>query len=552
MIFNIDINVISSKNENSTVTLSLVPIEVIEHIAINKLCQLGKDALYFIDENFTVLNNNKGEPLCYYYTLKPYGYIVVSAYYELPAIIAYSFTSACPLGSSVEAQFFSVLKTDLDMRINHLCYLSEQEINERRYDLNDLLSETNKDALFEQWPPEGSTPTEGWVETTWHQNAPFNDFCPIDKNSGQRGLAGCPAVTMAQIVQYHTTINNVSFSDYDDYYHNYGGNSFWIDNDYIEYDFPSFPQLNVYLNTLSDHYINGIPVTDEDKAALTFACGVAATQVYTPSGSGTFGVDQAYDAYMKFNFSSADLVDEEDPDIYTRLANNMKNASPAHLAIVNEEWTSGHNLVVDGYNTDNYFHLNFGWGGSYDGWYLLPQELPFDLTVIEGIILDIEPLDSTIDVSQTIFDRGFPVRHADDGDWAGAQSFIPTLNNLTSAEIYMRKFGSPEFDLTVELRENHPQGTLIDTLIFTPVEVSSSWSWFELDFINFTVTPGIQYFIVCPPAPSGVTTSYGYEWGYAFGNQYDDGAFWFTRNGGVLWRDLPTTYEFTFRTHGYS
>ena len=157
-----------------------------------------------------------------------------------------------------------------------------------------------------------------------------------------------------------------------------------------------------------------------------------------------------------------------------------------------------------------------------------------------------------IDVNQSIHDRGFPIRHAVDGDWAAAQSFIPTLNTLTSAEIYMRKFGTPEFDLTVELRTDHPQGTLIDTLIFTPSEVSSSWEWFTLDFTDTIITPGTDYFIVCPPAPSGVTTSFGYEWGYAFGNHYDDGAFWFTRDGGGLWRDLPTMYEFVFRTYGYT
>ena len=64
------------------------------------------------------------------------------------------------------------------------------------------------------------------------------------------------------------------------------------------------------------------------------------------------------------------------------------------------------------------------------------------------------------------------------------------------------------------------------------------------------MTPGTSYFVVLPPAPSGITTSFGYEWAYAFGNQYDDGAFWFTRNGGVLWRDLPAMYEFAFKTYG--
>jgi hypothetical protein len=67
----------------------------------------------------------------------------------------------------------------------------------------------------------------------------------------------------------------------------------------------------------------------------------------------------------------------------------MKDTLPAHLAIVDPSWSSGHNVVVDGYNTDNYYHLNFGWGGSYNGWYLIPQQIPYSLTVIEGVVLDI-------------------------------------------------------------------------------------------------------------------------------------------------------------------
>ena len=149
-------------------------------------------------------------------------------------------------------------------------------------------------------------------------------------------------------------------------------------------------------------------------------------------------------------------------------------------------------------------------------------------------------------------DRGFPVRHALDGDWAGAQSFLPTVTAISRAEIYLRAFGTPEFDLTVELRSDDPQGTLLDTLTFTPSEVSSSWGWFPLNFEDTTVYLGTDYFIVCPPAPSGVTTSFGYEWGYVFGDQYNNGSFWFTRDGGGLWRDLPTMYEFTFKTVSYT
>ena len=155
-----------------------------------------------------------------------------------------------------------------------------------------------------------------------------------------------------------------------------------------------------------------------------------------------------------------------------------------------------------------------------------------------------------VDINQSMFDRGFPIRHAVDGDWAGAQNFTPNIDILSKVNLYLRKFGSPEFDLTIELRENNPEGIVLDTVSFTPSEVPSSWEWFSVDFTDTIFSYNTDYFIVIPPAPSGIESSFGYEWGYAFGNQYDDGSFWFTRDGGNLWRDLPTMYEFTFQILG--
>lgn len=243
---------------------------------------------------------------------------------------------------------------------------------------------------LEQWPPAGATPTGGWILTNWRQDAPYNALCPMDLNAGARSIAGCPAVAMSQILDYHRRVNGTRFSDADDYYHNYGsGNRYWIDHDYIARAFPSFPQLNAHLDLLFTGYFHGVTPDSTRVAALIFACGVAARQVYTAAGSGTFGVAQAYAAYQRFGCDSAVLLDSSDPDVYDRLAQNMMDARPAHLAVVDPAWSYGHNLVVDGYNTSGYFHLNFGWGGSYNGWYLIPSGLPAGLTVLEGVVLDI-------------------------------------------------------------------------------------------------------------------------------------------------------------------
>ena len=171
-----------------------------------------------------------------------------------------------------------------------------------------------------------------------------------------------------------------------------------------------------------------------------------------------------------------------------------------------------------------------------------------DTFPIEVLIVD----SGSWEVNQTVFDRGFPIRHAIDGDWAGAQNFTVQGNIISHVEMYVRVFGTPSFNLTVELRENNPEGTLLDFVTFPSGDIPTSWTWLTVDFDDVSVSSGTDYFIVIPPAPSGVTNSFGYEWGYAFDNQYDDGSFWFTRDGGNLWRDLPDMYEFTFKISGYS
>jgi PKD repeat protein len=231
-----------------------------------------------------------------------------------------------------------------------------------------------------------------------------------------------------------------------------------------------------------------------------------------------------------------------DPDV-SELITFTDESVDSDGSIVNWTWDFG--------NGDSSTVQNPTYTYSEEGLYLVSLTVEDD----DGAIAYYEEMivvsSDNLLTMQSTSDRGFPIRHAADGDWAAAQSYsFSTSGSINSNYIYLRKFGTPEFDLAVELRENDPEGTLLDTLTFTPGEVPTNWEWFKLDFTDTTITIGTDYFIVIPPAPSGVTTSFGYEWGYAFGDQYADGAFWFTRDGGDLWRDLPDTYEFAFSVLG--
>jgi len=350
-------------------------------------CMAGSRAVRWSGE----ITSAEGSLLAYSFDLAPAGYLIVSADDDLPPVMAYSYTDGLsgPEGSFGMADLVAL---DLQQRLALLDVTPQETIDANRALWREYLSGEAGPlvpTLLEQWPPEGSTPTGGWLEENWTQTAPYNAYCPMDLIAGARSVAGCPAVAMGMILDNLETSNGTRFDDSDDYYHNYH-EFYWIDDDHIAHDFPSWPELDVLLDTLDAHYQAGTPLTSSDKAAIEVASGFACKQVFTASVSGTFGVSQAYDAYLRFGFPESQLLDESSESLFVILPQNMMDARPAHLAIVDPGWQYGHNVVVDGYNTDDFYHINFGWGGSYNGWYSFPLTgMPYGMTVIEGIIVDI-------------------------------------------------------------------------------------------------------------------------------------------------------------------
>lgn len=236
------------------------------------------------------------------------------------------------------------------------------------------------------------------LTTRWNQGYPYNILCPADPfENYAHCYTGCPATAMGQIINYLRTTQGTRFDDDDDYVASYAGREFHIDDDWKQYMFPSFPQLNTLLDSVDATFQRGEELSDSLVAAVIFASGVACTEVFTASssyGSGTFYVSQAYAAYQRFGFTDCLLFREPDSTMYATLISNLNDGYPAHLAVENQAGNSGHNVVVDGYReSDGKFHINFGWGGAHDNWYDLPDDNGFGYgwTKIEGIILNIIP-----------------------------------------------------------------------------------------------------------------------------------------------------------------
>ena len=328
----------------------------------------------------------------------PTGFIIISTSELTRPVYGYSFTGDFNLTDKEFRKIKTIIIQDLQNRTRLADQLPVSTKIAIAKEWEQFLGGRLLMNPFQQWPPEGSTTSGGWVVTNWTQSAPYNSMCPMDLNAGARSVVGCPATAMGQILNYHETLNSTSFNDGDDYYHNYGaGNQYWIDDDHVARSFPSWDSLNIWLSSMEYAYQIQAPVSMEMKAALSFACGVAAHQVYTASVSGTFGIDQAWESFQRFSFTDSRLIFPTDTNLNSDIAENIKVALPVQLGLlVDPPGSGGHNVVVDGYNTDEYYHFNFGWGGSSNGWYTLPPtNIAYNLTIIEGAVVDIKSTNYT-------------------------------------------------------------------------------------------------------------------------------------------------------------
>lgn len=399
------------KNTITLIMLIAICIFYTENILAKKVSKkdVQKVASNFID-NKNVINNystrktvigldridvinspQTQEILAYVVNLTPKGFVIISTDTDLKPIISYSFRHNWNTDTGINNIFYQMLLKDMKLRKQNFNSISE-DIKEKN---NSIWQKTIQEGLsksesysFRQWPEEGTTSTGGWIETTWVQHAPYNNFCPLDPDDGNRSIVGCVATAMSQVVNYHEYIGNLQFN-VDDKYSAWGIN---IDTDSSLLDFPSFKTLNNYLETIKIKYDNNQPLNDVDKAALNFACGISVKMCYSSSKSSSALANIVETLTRKFGFNSAEYVDWDDA-IHNKLKNNIMNGLPAILGI-SAIGGIGHAIISDGYNTDGFFHFNFGWGESKpnvitDAWYKIPENMGAEYNIIETATINI-------------------------------------------------------------------------------------------------------------------------------------------------------------------
>ena len=358
--------------------------------------------------------------LAYLINIKPKGFLIISPDTALESIIAYSFHCDWDNTISNNNVIYALLALNINSKIKGLQKSHEHNFNKynTRCD-GELQSGVIENFIFQQWPEEGSTATDGWVETTWHQCEPYNKYCPIDPVENARSSAGCAAIAMAQIVNYHAYLGVLEFGHGDEYVTVSSG--IQVDLDSSKCDFPSFHQLNSFIEQVKYKYGQNEELTWEEEAALCFACGVTLKIDYTAKASCSYRIqDIAHSLKNKLKYYGVDDF-IANRDFYKILIENLINGLPAILIV------EKHAIIADGYNTDGFFHLNFGWGCEKpavinEAWWKIPEYLPDNYDGIESGFLNINPFpfevkpqiavsDSIVFLPGALVNEGSEIKH---------------------------------------------------------------------------------------------------------------------------------------------
>lgn len=233
------------------------------------------------------------------------------------------------------------------------------------------------------------------LSTCWNQSEPYNNMCPTYTSEGEtyHSVTGCVATAAAQIMKYwkYPACGKGSIV-YSCNVNNSGESllSAVFSKSTYRWDLMD----NVYTsNSLSSH---------NDAVALLMRDLGYASQMKYGSSSGTSN-DKIVNALVN-NFGYDSGIHLEIRDYYgveaweQMIIDEIDASRPVYYSGSSSK--GGHAFVVDGYNTDGYFHINWGWGGSSDGYFITSILNPKDQGIgsfeggynnYQAIIINIKP-----------------------------------------------------------------------------------------------------------------------------------------------------------------
>ena len=210
------------------------------------------------------------------------------------------------------------------------------------------------------------------LKTSWNQDAPYNNLCPTYAPDNAHAATGCAATAVAQVMNYHQwPKQGTGEYSYVCNVNNNGEQTLSADFGATTYDWDNM--LNHYEGNYTEAQGNAV-------ATLMNHVGIAAHMDYgATSNTTTFAAMEGLRSYFKYNksmklYTRTHIITEQWDSL---LMNELINARPVVYAGFTPNG-GGHGFVLDGCNADGYYHINWGWGGSSNGYFLITALNPDD------------------------------------------------------------------------------------------------------------------------------------------------------------------------------
>ena len=197
------------------------------------------------------------------------------------------------------------------------------------------------------------------LRTTWDQHSPYNDECPTV--NGKRTLTGCSSISSSQLLYYFKYCKPI----------NVEGENVMNDDitatDTIES--PYFTSLDSTKYTYKYSYTPDFgKISSNDTDLAKFVAGVAFAQkaMFGLKETSTYDSKQLAAMTNTFGYKGEKYyINEMSDSAY--IENAIKKGLPIIISGDTDDG-GGHSFMVDGFNGAEY-HVDFGWGGSSNGWF---------------------------------------------------------------------------------------------------------------------------------------------------------------------------------------
>lgn len=239
---------------------------------------------------------------------------------------------------------------------------------ERQLSYTETSTRTNRNRISAELPV--YAPIAPLITSRWDQTDPYNLQCPIYNGttlpsySGMQCLTGCVATAWAQIMYYHKWPVQGSGT------HSY---EWTFNGEYLGTLSADFSQSTYNWDAMTDTYNSSSSEESRNAVSQLMAdVGIASNMNYSPLASGAISLTslQGLVEYFGYDVGAALIqrnyygLEEWQDSIYASLAAGY----PVYYGGQNS--SAGHAFVCDGYN-NGYFHINWGWSGLSNGYFLL-------------------------------------------------------------------------------------------------------------------------------------------------------------------------------------